>query len=36
MSREAKAVFSRGPMVSFRSARRISTYLVRAKSYPLK
>ena len=36
MSHEAKAVFSRGPMVSLRSARRISTYLVRAKSYPLK
>ena len=30
MSREAKAVFSPGPMVSFKSARRISSYLVRA------
>ena len=36
MSREAKAVFSPGPIVSFRSARRISSYLVRAKSYPLE
>ena len=34
MSREAKAVFSPGPMVSFRCARRISSYLVRAKLYP--
>ena len=31
MSHEAKAVFSPGPMISFRSARRISSYLVRAK-----
>ena len=36
MSHEAKAVFSPGPMVSFRSARRISSYLVRAKLYPLE
>ena len=39
MSREAKAVFSPGPlvaMVSFRSARRISSYLVRVKLYPLE
>ena len=36
MSREAKAVFSPGPMVSFRSARRISSCLVRAKLYPLE
>ena len=28
--------FSPGPMVSFRSARRISSYLVRAKLYPLE
>ena len=32
MSREVKA----GPMVSFRSARKISSYLVRAKLYPLE
>ena len=31
MTSEAKAVFSPGPMVSLRSARRISSYLVRAK-----
>ena len=36
MSREVKAAFSPGPMVSFRSARRISSYLVRAKLYPLE
>ena len=36
MNREAKAVFSPGLMVSFRSARRISSYLVRAKLYPLE
>ena len=36
MSREAKAVFSTGPMVSFRSAHRISSYLVRAILYPLE
>ena len=36
MSRKAKAVFSPGPMVLFRGARRISSYLVRAKLYPLE
>ena len=36
MSPEAKAVLSPAPMVSFRSARRISSYLVRAKLYPLE
>ena len=36
MSREAKAVFSPGPMILFRSARRISSYLVKAKLYPLE
>ena len=36
MNREAKAVFSPGLMVSFRSARKISSYLVRAKLYPLE
>ena len=30
MSRETKAVFSPGPTVSFRSARRISSYLVKS------
>ena len=36
LGREAKAVFSPGPIVSFRSARKIRSYLVRAKSYPLE
>ena len=36
MTSEAKAVFSPGPMVSLRSARRISSYLVRAKLYSLE
>ena len=36
MSREAKAVFLPGPMVSFRRAHRISSFLVRAKLYPLE
>ena len=36
MSRKAKAVFSPGPIVSFRSARRIRSYLVRANLYLLE
>ena len=36
MSYESKALFSPGPMVSFRSAHRISSYLVGAKLYPLE
>ena len=36
MNRELKAVFSPEPMVSFRNARRISSYLVRAKLDPLE
>ena len=36
MSREAKAVFSPGPVVSFRITSRISSCLVRAKLYPLE
>ena len=36
MSSEAKAVFSPGPMVSFKSACKISSYFVRAKLYPLQ
>ena len=35
MNEEVKKVFSPGPMVSFRSPRKISSYLVRAKLYPL-
>ena len=33
---EVKAVFTPVPMVSFRSARKIKDYLVRAKLYPLQ
>ena len=36
ISREAKAVFSTGSMVSFRSALRISSYPMRTKLYPLE
>ena len=36
VSRKAKALFSPEPMLSFRSARRISSYLVRAKLYLLE
>ena len=36
MNEEVKKVFTPGPMVSFRSPRKISSYLVRAKLYPLK
>ena len=35
MDEEVKKVFSPGPMISFRSARKVSSYLVRAKLYPL-
>ena len=34
--REAKIVFSRGFMISFRNARKISSYLVRIKLYPVE
>ena len=33
---EVERVFTPGPMTSFRSARKISSYLVRAKLYPLE
>ena len=35
MNEETKKVFSPRPMVSFRSPPKISSYLVRAKLYPL-
>ena len=35
MNEKAKKVFSPRPMVSFRSPRKINSYLVRAKLYPL-
>ena len=31
-----KPLFTPGPMVSFRSSRKISSYLVRAKTYPVE
>ena len=34
MGKEVKRVFTPKPMISFRSARRLSSYLVRAKLYP--
>ena len=34
MDNEVKRVFTRKPMISFRSARKLSSYLVRAKLYP--
>ena len=36
MNEEVRKTFSPGPMVSFRSARKLSSYLVRAKLYPLQ
>ena len=35
MDKEVKKVSSVAPIVSFKSARRLSSYLVRAKLYPL-
>ena len=35
MNKESKKIFSPWPMVSFRIPRKISSYLVRAKFYPL-
>ena len=36
MNEELKHLFTLGPMVSFRSSRKISSYLVRAKLYPVE
>ena len=36
MDEELKHLFTPGPMVSFRSSRKISSYLVRAKLYPVE
>ena len=36
MNEELKHLFTSGPMVSFRSSRKISSYLVRAKLYPVE
>ena len=36
MNEDVKSVFTRAPMISFLSARKLSSYLVRAKLYPLE
>ena len=36
MNEELKHLFTPGPIVSFRSSRKISRYLVRAKLYPVE
>ena len=36
IDKEVKKVFPVGPIVSFKSARKLSSYLVRAKLYPLQ
>ena len=36
MNQEVKNIFTPGPIVSYRSARKISSYLAKAKLYPLK
>ena len=36
VNEQAKNVFTPGPMISFRSARKLSSYLVRAKLYPIE
>ena len=36
MNEELKHLFIPGPMVSFRSSRKIISYLVRAKLYPVE
>ena len=36
MDNEVKKVFTPKPMISFRSARKLSNYLVRAKMYPVE
>ena len=33
---EAQRVLTPGPMITFRSARKLSSYLVKAKLYPLE
>ena len=36
MNEEVKGVFTPAQMISFRSARKLSSYLVKAKLYPLE
>ena len=36
MNKQRKHLFTAGPMASFKSSRKISNYLVRAKLYPVE
>ena len=36
LSKESKEIFTPGPMVSFREPRKLGSYLVRAKLYPIE
>ena len=36
MDQETKNVFTPGPMITFPSERKLSSYLVRAKLYPIE
>ena len=36
LNKEVKEIFTHCPMVSFRGARKLGSYLVKAKLYPLK
>ena len=36
MDQEAQRVLTPGPMITFRGARKLSSFLVRAKLYPLE
>ena len=36
MNEDVKSVFAPAPMISFRNARKLSSYLVRATLYPLE
>ena len=36
MNEEAKTVFTPGPMISFRNAKKLSSYLIRAKLYSIE
>ena len=36
LNKEVKEIFTPGPMVSFREKRKLGSYLVRAKLYPLE
>ena len=36
MNEEAKTAFTPGPMISFRNAKKLSSYLIRAKLYSIE